>query len=256
MKFFDQLGTSLVMKESPKRIVCLVPSITEFLVAIGLENSIVGITKFCIHPSHLKNAKEIIGGTKQLQLEKIKQLSPDLIIANKEENTKEDILYLANHFPVWTSEVTNFQSAIDMMKVLSKILNCVTACNQLIDKIQQEFDIFNTTEFLKKGSVLYLIWKNPYMTIGYDTYIHSMLKIAGFESVTEHLTRYPILGEIKTPDYIFLSSEPYPFKEKDIKELQEIFPTSKIQLVDGELFSWYGARMQMFPSYIKELKLN
>lgn len=256
MDFFDQLGRTIVLREPPKRIVCLVPSITEFLVAIGLENNIVGITKFCIHPSHLKKSKEIIGGTKQLQLEKIKQLSPDLIIANKEENTKEEILYLANHFPVWTTEVRDFQSAIDMMKGLSKILNCETICNELIDKIQQEFDIFNTTEFLNKGSVLYLIWKNPYMTIGYDTYIHSMLKMAGFESVTEHLSRYPILAEVNTPDYIFLSSEPYPFKEKDINELHEIFPTSKIHLVDGELFSWYGARMRKFPSYIQKLKLN
>lgn len=256
MNYFDQIGTSLIMKEPPKRIICLVPSITELLVDFGLEKSIIGITKFCVHPSHLKSSKEIIGGTKKINIEKVKQLNPDLIIANKEENTKEDILYLANHFPVWTSEVTDYQSAIVMMKGLAEILNCETICNQLIDKIQQEFDLLNTTEFLKKGSVLYLIWKNPYMSIGYDTYIHSMLKMAGFESVTEHLTRYPVLEEEYTPDYIFLSSEPYPFKEKDIYELKVSYPLSKIILVDGELFSWYGSRMHMFPSYIRDLNLN
>lgn len=253
MNFFDQLGRVVVMKETPNRIVCLVPSITEFLVEMGLEQKIIGITKFCVHPIHLKKTKEIIGGTKNVQLDKIKQLSPDLIIANKEENTKSDILFLESYFPVWMTNVYDFASAIDMMKGLSKTLGCENICNQLIDKIQKEFKFFQLSDQIKGDSVLYLIWKNPYMSIGHDTYIHSMLKIAGFKSVTEHLSRYPILEEGYTPDYIFLSSEPYPFKEKDIKELQESYPTSKILLVDGELFSWYGVRMKFFPKYIRQL---
>jgi ABC-type Fe3+-hydroxamate transport system substrate-binding protein len=256
MEFFDQLGRTIVMNGPPNKIVCLVPSITEFLVAVGLQENIVGITKFCVHPPHLKKLTECIGGTKNVNIEKIKLLKPDLIIANKEENTKEDILNLASCFPVWMTDVTNFHSAIAMMKGLSQVLDCVSKCKELIDEISREFASLITIGNQKKISVLYLIWKKPYMSIGSDTYIHSMLQIAGFDSVTKHLTRYPIIKEIQIPDFIFLSSEPYPFTEKDIDEVQKNYPKSKILLVDGEMFSWYGKRMHLFPSYIRQLILS
>jgi ABC-type Fe3+-hydroxamate transport system substrate-binding protein len=139
---------------------------------------------------------------------------------------------------------------------LSQVLNCVSRCKELIDEISREFASLIRLENQKKISVLYLIWKKPYMSIGGDTYIHSMLQIAGFESVTKHLTRYPIIKEIEIPDFIFLSSEPYPFTEKDIDEVQKNYPKSKILLVDGEMFSWYGKRMHLFPSYIRQLILS
>ena len=256
MDFFDQLGRTIVLREPPKRIVCLVPSITEFLVTIGLEKNIVGITKFCIHPSHIKQKSLVVGGTKNIRIEKIKELNPDLIIANKEENTKEDIHKISEYFPVWITNVTDFDSAIDMMRGLGSILDCFPKSNELCEKLIKDFSILENSFKDRKSTVLYLIWKKPFMSIGSDTFIHSMLLKAGFDSVTKHLTRYPVVDENVSPDLVFLSSEPYPFKEKDVKEIQNVYPNSKLLFVDGEMFSWYGSRMLLFPSYIQQLKFG
>lgn len=250
--FFDQIKRNVNVNETPQRIISLVPSITELLYDLGLIGQIVGRTKFCIHPKKALKPIPIVGGTKQVHLDRIEQLRPDLIIVNKEENQKEQVEALAEKYPVWISDVPNFDSALDMIEGLGKVLRKEAACSQFIQQ-SKALQLSLSTE--KRRKAAYLIWRNPYMTIGKDTYIHDLLRLTGFENVFGQETRYPIvtLEEMKAKhlDIILLSSEPFPFKEKHIAELAVHFPNIPIQLVDGEAFSWYGTRFIKTIEYLK-----
>ncbi len=254
MIYYDQLNRSITIENTPQNIVSLVPSQTELLCHLGLEKYIFGITKFCVHPKHLKNSKTIIGGTKNLHLDKIKQLQPDLIIANKEENEQSQILELAKEFPVYVSDVNNLESAFEMMRGISSIFGIEQKAETLISNILLEK---NKLHVEIKMSVIYLIWKEPWLTAGGDTFIHSMIEAAGFINVYKNLERYPeiTLEEIqqKQPDVLFLSSEPFPFTENHALELQKSLPRTQVFCVDGELFSWYGSRMQQAFPYFQGL---
>lgn len=252
----DQMNQTIRLGTTPKRIVSLVPSQTEFLHALGLEDEVVGITKFCIHPSEWFRSKNRVGGTKNVNIEKVKALQPDLIIGNKEENSKEDIEALKSICPVWMSDIYNLNDAIEMMRKIGEITNKTIQSTEIISKIQSDFNSLlnpsNTSE-----SVLYLIWKNPYIAVGKQTFIDDMIQRIGLVNFISE-ERYPEVDFSKLenhPAHIFLSSEPFPFKDEHIEELQEIFPNSKIQLVDGELFSWYGSRLQHSVEYFKSLHI-
>lgn len=238
----------------PNRIVSVVPSQTELLFDLGLNNEVLAITKFCIHPKEICQTKVIVGGTKNLNLEKIISLQPDLIIANKEENVKEQIESLAEKFTVWLTDVNNYDDAIQMIADLGKITHKLDKANSLIKSINE---VFSTPIFKQKRKAIYLIWKSPFMTIGCDTFIGSMMNKAGFENTFHHLTRYPeiVLENITNSDceLVLLSSEPYPFTQKHVQELQIAIPDKKIIIVDGEMFSWYGSRMLKSGAYFKEL---
>lgn len=254
----DQCGNTLNICSIPNRIVCLVPSLTEFLCEIGLEKNIVGITKFCIHPKHLRQNIEVIGGTKNLHLEKIEALNPTLIIANKEENIKEQIEYLQSKFPVYVSDINSVEDTIAFIADMALIFEKQEECQALLSKIQEVF--FNSREPLKWAgkSVLYLIWKDPYMAVASNTFIHDIIERLELKNVlNKSVSRYPELNKEEisnlNADYIFLSSEPYPFQEKHIEELSQISPKSKIVLVDGELFSWYGVRFLKIKEYVNSL---
>jgi len=252
MLIIDQIGHKFKLDSTPKRIISLVPSQTELLSDLGLEEEVIGITKFCIHPKKWFKTKIRVGGTKNIQFNKIAELNPDLIIANKEENTKEQIEALQKLYPVYTSDISNLDESIEMIKTIGTITNRESTSNKIIIKINQEFE---RLEVLKKRSysVLYLIWKEPYMTINQNTFINDMMQRCGFNNVILDENKYPELTatQISTlnPYLIFLSSEPYPFKEKHIEALQIISPNSKIVLVDGEYFSWYGSRLKEAVSY-------
>lgn len=254
MIYYDQLNRSIEIESVPQKIVSLVPSQTELLCDLGLENTICGITKFCVHPQHLKNAKTIVGGTKNLQIEKIKELHPHLIIANKEENEQAQILELAQDFPVYVSDVNSLETAFDMMRGISLILGTISKAENLISKIQIEKSKLHAEHGM---SVVYLIWKDPWLTAGGDTFIHDMLESAGFTNVYAHINRYPEISlediQQKQPNLLFLSSEPYPFKESHALELQKLLPRTKVFCVDGEFFSWYGSRMQLAFPYFQAL---
>ena len=253
MHFVDQLNSTILLDSKPKRIVSLVPSQTEFLFDIGLEKEVIGITKFCIYPSHWLKTKTIIGGTKNVAIEKVRSLKPDLIIGNKEENTKEDIEALREIAPVWMSDVFNLEDALEMMSSIGEIVEKQEETQELVDNIKGQFDSFKPENL--KLSVLYLIWRKPYIGVANDTFIDDMLKRCGFKNILADQTRYPVLENLSelNPDVLFLSSEPYPFKEKHIQELHEIFPNAKIILVDGEMFSWYGSRLSESVDYFKWL---
>lgn len=257
MKYFDQIGHEFELPLSPKRIISLVPSQTELLYDLGLGEQVVGITKFCIHPQEWFKSKARVGGTKKINFDKIAALNPDLIIANKEENTKEEIEYLQNLYPVFTSNISNLEESLIMIKSLGEIVGKTQESIQLISDIETKFKELSGVLKPKNPTVLYLIWEKPYMSIGKDTFIDDMLNRCGFNNIISENKRYPEISEKELiefrPDYIFLSSEPYPFKEKHVFEFQKIAPKSKIILVDGEYFSWYGSRLSQSSQYFIDL---
>jgi ABC-type Fe3+-hydroxamate transport system substrate-binding protein len=253
--FTDQTGRTITLHKSPQRIVSLVPSQTELLHTIGLEQEVAGITKFCIHPMEWFRNKTRVGGTKQLKMDIIHQLKPDLIIANKEENVKEQVEELASHYPVWISNVNNPDDAYEMIEQIGLMTGKKEKAAAIITQIKTNFSGLRIPG--ARPRTAYLIWQKPYMTVGGDTFIHSMLEAAGFENVFHHLARYP---EITIADLLIvrcqlllLSSEPFPFKQKHNDELQPHLPNTKILLVDGEMFSWYGSRLLYAPGYFREL---
>ncbi len=258
-QFKDQLGNIIQLDKTPERIVSLVPSQTELLFDLGLAEAVIGITKFCIHPEQWFRTKTRIGGTKTVDLEKVKQLQPDLIIANKEENVKEQIEALQSIAPVWTSDINTLEEALEMMKCVGEMVEKVDRVDKLNQLIEQGFSdlsqhVNHSTIQLKTA---YLIWKDPYMTVGGDTFINDMMKRCGFHNVFGDQLRYPEveINSIKSSgcELLLLSSEPYPFKEKHVKELQKQLPNTKVLLVDGEMFSWYSSRLQHAPTYFKHL---
>ena len=246
--YIDQIGRIVEIIERPKRIISLVPSITELLASLDLENEVVGITKFCEYPILWKKLKTIVGGTKILKPEVIASCQPDLIIANKEENNKVDIEKLEDQFPVWISDVKNFEDGISLIASLGTITGKPNSARKLIESIHDakttlKSNLANTPKY----KVAYLIWEKPIMVAGGDTYINEMIEMAGGINVFKNRNRYPAISpfELETakPDYVFLSSEPFPFKGKHLETYKEICQTAVIQLVDGTYFSWYGSRM-------------
>jgi len=257
MSFYvDQLGKRIELLTAPNKIVSLVPSQTELLFDLGLNEEVIGITKFCVHPQDWFKTKIKIGGTKQLHVDRIRKLTPDLIIANKEENVREQIQELEKDFPVWISDVNDLDSALSMTESIGVIINRQQQAENMSNLIQQNFAQLQTVN--SKLSACYLIWRNPYMTIGGDTFINNMLGYAGFQNVFENQKRYPevTLEDLKTAScqVLLLSSEPYPFKLKHVEELQSFLPETKIILVDGEMFSWYGSRLLKAPAYFQQLQ--
>lgn len=243
--FRDHIGREISLEEfPPKRIVSLVPSQTEWLYDLGLRDEVVGITKFCVHPERWYRNKPRIGGTKNPKIDRILDLQPDLVIANKEENRREDIEELEKRVPVWVSDVYNFDTALDMMRDTGRITGREESAKSWIKRAQLAADKIDKAS-LKKA--LYLIWRNPYMTVGRDTYISNMLPYFGYTNALGQGLRYPEISTAEmaecSPEVILLSSEPFPFAQKHIEELQRELPQTRIEIVDGEKHSWYGSRL-------------
>ena len=244
------------MEHPPQRIVSLVPSLTELLFYLCLDKETVGITKFCVHPEEWFRTKTRIGGTKNVNIEKLASLLPDLVLCNKEENTAEDVNAIAEKFPVYLTDIKTFDDALQMIIAIGDLTGKNSAAKKLVADIQTAFAGIENLQG-EKLRTAYLIWKDPYMTIGGDTFISSMMEKAGLENIYKDQTRYPQLTtrELATrhPQLVLLSSEPFPFKEKHITELQGSLPGTKILLADGEMFSWYGSRMSEAAGYFKGL---
>lgn len=259
----DQLGTVHSFETAPKRIVSLVPSQTELLYDLGLEDRIVGITKFCVHPYHFKSTKKIVGGTKKVHLEKIRLLQPDIIICNKEENTQETVAELNKICPVWVTNIVTIEDNSKMIADFGQLFNCRTEAQKWNDKLA--FALSDFKNFIKDYPVkkaAYFIWKNPYMVAGSDNYINELLKLNHFNNIygenSKTLGRYPEIDLKKIrlegdPDLVFLSSEPFPFKEEDSFEIGRHTHHAKTVFVDGELFSWYGSRLLKAFEYFKKI---
>ncbi len=264
MLLTDQIKIRHNFQEIPVRIISLVPSQTELLFDLGLENYIVGITKFCVHPIHFLKEKKQVGGTKNPNFEKIMALNPDIIICNKEENSKEIIEECSKICTTWTTNIITIEDNFEMIQDFGQIFNLQENAKLLNEKLSfalSDFKTFIKEKQIKK--VAYFIWKNPYMVVGSDNYINEMLRLNNFENVFENnnfeSNRYPEIQieslENENLDMIFLSSEPFPFKEKDKIEILN-FSNSEIEIVDGEMFSWHGSRLLLAFEYFKSLHKN
>nr|WP_199080390.1 helical backbone metal receptor [Pedobacter sp. ASV19] len=246
--FTDQLGREIVIEYPPKRIVSIVPSQTELLFDLGLSNEVIGITKFCVHPESCFKEKVKIGGTKKLNIELIRSLKPDLIIGNKEENEQSQMELLMEEFPVWMSDIADLEGAKNAILQIGELVNRepeAAYLNHLIQVGFTDLQVLALQNNLHK-KVGYLIWKDPYMFAGQDTFINDVLMRNGLQNVVK-TSRYPELklselAELE-PDLVFLSSEPYPFKERHLEQVREMVPGARVMLVDGEMFSWYGSRL-------------
>ncbi len=240
------------------RVISLVPSQTELLSYLGLDKEVIGITKFCVHPTNWFHEKSRVGGTKNLNIGKIHELSPDLIIANKEENLKEQVEELAEKYDVWVTDVDNLSDALQMIEDVGKLTGTSPAANKLMLQITNSFSELKQSVSLEtKIRTAYFIWKDPFMVAAGNTFINDMMNCCGLENIFSEQSRYPqiTLEQIKEKDcrLLLLSSEPYPFKIKHVKELQDHLPGIRILLTDGEMFSWYGSRLLMAPGYFKSL---
>lgn len=255
----DQLQRELRFEKVPQRIVSLVPSQTELLVDLGLEDSIVGVTKFCVHPSHIKRTTTKVGGTKKVNFQKIKDLDPDIILCNKEENTKEMVEELEKIAPVHVSDIIDIGEALELIEQYGILFKKEKNALRLISKIR-ELLLELEEEIFPSRKVAYLIWRRPWMAAGSNTFINTLLKINGWKNVFgQGTSRYPEieLGDLEKlgTEVLLLSSEPFPFGDKHISEIQKEF-NGKIELVDGEYFSWYGSRLIPAIQYFRKFQMK
>jgi ABC-type Fe3+-hydroxamate transport system substrate-binding protein len=252
MIFLDQLHRSIFIPTIPKRIISLVPSQTELLVDLGLEENLIGVTKFCVHPKSIRKQKVVVGGTKNYRMDLIDELKPDLIIGNKEENDQTGMETLMGKYPVWMSDIYTLEDSLEMILKLGEIFKVEKKAKSISGQLQDDFQ--GKMNF--KGTAVYLIWNKPMMAVGKDTFINEMLPYAGFENLIKD-SRYPeiSLEELQRldPEYLLLSSEPFPFKPKHLKEFENVLPQAKIVIVDGEMFSWYGSRLLKAKEYFSTI---
>ncbi|MFT4154303.1 helical backbone metal receptor [Parafilimonas sp.] len=247
-----------MMKQKPQRIISLVPSQTELLYDLGLDEEVVGITKFCVHPAEWFKTKTRVGGTKNINIEKIKALKPDLIIANKEENIKEQVEVLQKFTEVYVSDVSNLNEALDMILQVGKLVHKNETAHKIAVSIREKFAELKTVKQGRRAA--YLIWQKPFMAAGGDTFIHDMMQYCGLQNVFAGKLRYPetTIEELQSLNFevLLLSSEPFPFKQKHADEYGPLFPSTKTILVDGEMFSWHGSRLLYAVDYFRKIISN
>lgn len=252
-KVTDALGRTITYNYPPKRIIAFDPAITETLYYFGLEEEVVGRTRFCKYPEDKVKEAVNVGGTKDMKMDRIHELKPDLIIAEKEENTKEMVETLAEHYPVYVFEIQTVEDGLGMIETLGELTDRVHQAETLLSNVRNSFSALPETSGAR---VAYMIWKGPYMAVGRDTYINDMLETLGFVNVfATHEDRYPIVSEEELQktnlDYIFLSSEPFPFNDKHHDEFLSFLPEVNVVNIDGEIF-WYGSRMLKAATYFEQ----
>lgn len=262
MIYKDQLKRTLEISVTPKRIISLVPSQTELLVDLGLESSIAGVTKFCVHPFSLRKNKTVVGGTKQVDFDKIRNLEPDIILCNKEENTKEIVEACESICTTHVSDIFTIEDSLELITQYGKIFNKKVSATKISNQINA--NLTNFKAFVKDKPTLkvaYFIWRKPWMVAGNNTFINHLLELNKFENVYNNLERYPEielenLSSNGDPEIVLLSSEPYPFKNEHAIEINNASPHTITVLVDGEMFSWYGSRLIKAFNYFKTLRQN
>lgn len=255
------------------RIISLVPSMTATICALGKRDSIVGTTTFCVEPSNLAKTVTLIGGTKNPNLELIEKLRPDLIIVNTEENRREDIIHLRKLALVHESFPKSPLEVPETIRSLGRCIDAEDVSNQMASDIEHELYLLQSTT--KKASIsgkfLYLIWKDPWMVVGPDTYINSMLELTGLRnSITQpgypQLTMPEILAA--DPDHIFFSSEPWPFRRRCIHSFaqnwQEYSSTHntiwssgrQLYKIDGKSMSWHGVETKIGLANLRQWRIG
>ncbi|WP_299107363.1 helical backbone metal receptor [uncultured Tenacibaculum sp.] len=258
-KHKDQIDRVIELTQTPKKIISLVPSQTELLVDLGLEDSIVGVTKFCIHPIHLRKTKTIVGGTKNIKVDRIKELQPDIILCNKEENTKEIVEACEKIAPTHVSDIFTLEDAQELILQYGEIFAKRTDASKIVQKLAFKItDFKNFIQDKEAQKVAYFIWREPWMVAANNTFINHLLELNKYSNIYKNKERYPevALKKIRLegdPDLVFLSSEPYPFKDEHAFEVGRFTHHAKTVFVDGEMFSWYGSRLLKAFDYFKKL---
>ncbi len=251
----DDCGRTLRLARRPQRIISLCPSLTETLCALGAGERLVGRTRYCVHPQPAIAQVPACGGTKNPDLSAILALEPDLVIAEKEENRREDVEALGARIPVHVSAIESVPDALASCLRLAELLGEPAAGRRLADGIDTAWQALPRLSAPLR--VLYLIWRRPWMAAGAGTYIDAVLSRCGLDNVATRLPgRYPVLEPeafaTLDVDLCLLSSEPYPFARKHFGEVGALLPGARIERVDGEMFSWYGARMLPAAGYLAD----
>lgn len=253
----DARNRDVTLSSPPKRIVSLVPSQTELLASLGLEENVVGVTRFCELPEHWRKEKTIVGGTKQVDVDTVRELDPDFVLANYEENTAEDVEALDSLAPVFVTAVKTVTEALDMIRTVGALTGTSDQTSTLVGRIISRFQSLPDFPSLR---AVFLIWRDPYMTVGGDTFIHDIMSRAGFENAFGDRTRYPKVSleeiDAQTPDVVLCATEPFPFHKKDkfTADLRTKLPKTPVEIVDGKVFSWYGSHLLKIPSALKSLR--
>ncbi|TBN06754.1 cobalamin-binding protein [Hyunsoonleella flava] len=253
----DQLQRVIRFEDTPKRIVSLVPSQTELLCDLGLEGYIVGVTKFCVHPQHIKTKTTIVGGTKQINTAKIKPLQPDIILCNKEENNKAIVDECEQICNVHISDIFDLEDSYELIRHYGILFQKENKAEEIISEIRKEAKDFKLyIENKPNLKSVYFIWRNPWTVAANSTFINYMMQLNKFENIYKNKKRYPEieLKEENNAELVMLSSEPFPFKASHKKEIKKFYPKAEILLVDGEMFSWYGSRLIKAFRYFKWLR--
>lgn len=252
--FTDQTGYTLQLRHRPQRIVSLVPSQTELLFDLGVGERVVGVTLFCIHPAEPLKTITRVGGTKKVNMRRLFALKPDLIIGNKEENSKEQIETLRKACPTWISDVHTLEDALAMIRSVGGLTGA-TAHEEMVAEIGRRFARMRAPEHPLRTA--YLIWQDPVMVAGSQTFIDAMMHHAGLQNIFGHLTRYPEITmealAAAQPEVVILSSEPFSFDEAHRPVFQEACPMARVILADATYFSWYGSRLLRAPAYFDHL---
>ena len=253
---FDQLGRRVAVPFPPQRIVSLVPSQTELLFDLGLGGQMAGVTKFCVYPPEARRQATVVGGTKNFDFAKIAACRPDLIIGNKEENYQEGIEQLAAQYPVWLSDVADLPGALRMIRQVGLVTGRAHVADPMAAAIAERFDALAADA--PPETAAYFIWRKPYIVAAAGTFIDDLLRRAGFANVFGALGRYPEIAPAQlaaaAPRRILLSSEPYPFQAKHVAEFQALCPGARVEVVDGEMFSWYGSRLLRAAACLSQLR--
>lgn len=236
----------------PLRLVSLVPSTTETLFALGCGDELVGYTRFCVHPEGQVSQEKWIGGTKNPKIERIIALRPDMVLANREENRAEDVTMLeAAGIPVWVAEPRTVPAAIADVRALGQLLNRAPEGEALARMLEQALAKVQVGPL---RTFAYLIWQEPWMVAGEETFVSHLLGLAGGRNA--FAGRYPAvtLDDLRPVECILLASEPFPFAQKQLEALvQAGIPRERLRLVDGERLSWHGVRLLHGLPYLSEV---
>lgn len=263
-ELIDAAGTRHAAVTSPPRIVSLVPSITELVCELGLAAALVGRTGFCIHPRDGVRGISKVGGTKDVDLMRIRELAPTHVIVNIDENEKPAVDELARFVPHII--VTHPLAPLDnlaLYRLLAGIFDCADRAEGLCAEYTRAHDdAVAACAALPRQNVLYLIWRKPWMTVSRDTYISRTLALAGWDTLpAKTRVRYPEIeldaAMLANVDHVLLSSEPYRFRERDIGVVQKLLPPGahcSVRLIDGEMTSWYGSRAIRGLDYLVRLR--
>jgi ABC-type hemin transport system substrate-binding protein len=264
--WIDALGQAHV-RASPDapgtRIVSLVPSITELLIDLGLGSRIVGRTRFCIHPRDRVAGIPKLGGTKDVKLDALRALNASHVIVNIDENEAPTVEAIRRFVPhVIVTHPNSPEDNLALFRLLGGIFDRCTEAEELCARLQAELDACSAIDWPRE-TVLYLIWKKPWMTIAADTYVARTLARVGWQ-VTQDAggfagaARYPVIddldAEVARVDRVLLSTEPFMFRANHLAELRLRFPHTPIDLIDGEMTSWYGSRAIRGLAYLREFR--